>query len=136
MFNAKHIPMKIDEAVFVKLLDFVRQFPHYTLGSNADLPIVGGSILSHDHFQGGAYTFAMAEAPYEYMFEIAGFEDVTAGCVKWPLSVIRLQGSSIGRLAKVSDYILQKWRGYTDEEAFILAKQMEYHIIQLRQLHA
>lgn len=77
----------------------------------------------------------MAEAPYEYMFEIAGFEDVTAGCVKWPLSVIRLQGSSIGRLAKVSDYILQKWRGYTDEEAFILAKQMEYHIIQLRQLH-
>ena len=121
VFNAKHIPMKIDESVFVKLLDFVRQFPHYTLGSNADLPIVGGSILSHDHFQGGAYTFAMAEAPYEYMFEIAGFEDVTAGCVKWPLSVIRLQGSSIGRLAKVSDYILQKWRGYTDEEAFIYA---------------
>ena len=122
VFNAKHIPMKIDEAVFVKLLDFVRQFPHYTLGSNADLPIVGGSILSHDHFQGGAYTFAMAEAPYEYMFEIAGFEDVTAGCVKWPLSVIRLQGSSIGRLAKVSDYILQKWRGYTDEEAFIFSE--------------
>ena len=79
MFNAKHTPMKIDEAVFVKLLDFVRQFPHYTLGSNADLPIVGGSILSHDHFQGGAYTFAMAEAPYEYMFEIAGFEDVQRG---------------------------------------------------------
>ena len=122
VFNAKHTPMKIDEAVFVKLLDFVRQFPHYTLGSNADLPIVGGSILSHDHFQGGAYTFAMAEAPYEYMFEIAGFEDVTAGCVKWPLSVIRLQGSSIGRLAKVSDYILQKWRGYTDEEAFIFSE--------------
>lgn len=86
------------------------------------MPIVGGSILSHDHFQGGAYTFAMAEAPYEYMFEIAGFEDVTAGCVKWPLSVIRLQGSSIGRLAKVSDYILQKWRGYTDEEAFIFSE--------------
>mgnify|MGYP003016728631 CR=1 FL=1 len=122
VFNAKHTPMKIDEAVFVKLLDFVRQFPHYTLGSNADLPIVGGSILSHDHFQGGAYTFAMAEAPYEYMFEIAGFEDVTAGCVKWPLSVIRLQGNSIGRLAKVSDYILQKWRGYTDEEAFIFSE--------------
>ena len=122
VFNAKHTPMKIDEAVFVKLLDFVRQFPHYTLGSNADLPIVGGSILSHDHFQGGAYTFAMAEAPYEYMFEIAGFEDVTAGCVKWPLSVIRLQGSSMGRLAKVSDYILQKWRGYTDEEAFIFSE--------------
>ena len=122
VFNAKHTPMKIDEAVFVKLLDFVRQFPHYTLGSNADLPIVGGSILSHDHFQGGAYTFAMAEAPYEYMFEIAGFEDVTAGCVKWPLSVIRLQGSSIGRLAKVSDYILQKWRVYTDEEAFIFSE--------------
>lgn len=122
VFNAKHTPMKIDEAVFVKLLDFVRQFPHYTLGSNADLPIVGGSILSHDHFQGGAYTFAMAKAPYEYMFEIAGFEDVTAGCVKWPLSVIRLQGSNIERLAKVSDYILQKWRGYTDKDAFIFSE--------------
>lgn len=122
VFNAKHTPMKIDEAVFVKLLDFVRQFPHYTLGSNADLPIVGGSILSHDHFQGGAYTFAMAKAPYEYMVEIAGFEDVTAGCVKWPLSVIRLQGSNIKRLAKVSDYILQKWRGYTDKDAFIFSE--------------
>ena len=116
-------------------MDFVRQFPHYTLGSNADLPIVGGSILSHDHFQGGAYTFAMAEAPYEYMFEIAGFEDVTAGCVKWPLSVIRLQGSSIGRLAKVSDYILQKCVGIRMKRHLFLAKQMEYHIIQLRQLH-
>lgn len=122
VFNAKHTPMKIDEEVFVKLLDYVRQFPHYTLGSNADLPIVGGSIMSHDHFQGGAYTFAMAKAPYEYMFEIAGFEDVTAGCVKWPLSVIRLQGSNIERLAKVSDYILQKWRGYTDKDAFIFSE--------------
>ena len=122
VFNSKHTPMKIERNAFIKLFDFVKLFPHYFLGSNADLPIVGGSILSHDHFQGGAYTFAMAEAPYEYMFEIAGFEDVTAGCVKWPLSVIRLQGSSIGRLAKVSDYILQKWRGYTDEEAFIFSE--------------
>ena len=122
LFNKEHTPMKIDESAFRKLLDFIRQFPHYFIGSNADLPIVGGSILAHEHFQGGAYTFSMAEAPYEYMVEIAGFEDVTAGCVKWPLSVIRLQGSSIGRLAKVSDYILQKWRGYTDEEAFIFSE--------------
>ena len=122
VLNKKHTPMKVNRESMAHLLDFVSQFPHYFVGSNADLPIVGGSILSHDHFQGGAYTFAMAEAPYEYMFEIAGFEDVTAGCVKWPLSVIRLQGSSIGRLAKVSDYILQKWRGYTDEEAFIFSE--------------
>lgn len=122
VFNEKHTPMKIDKAVFVKLLDFVRQFPHYTVGSNADLPIVGGSILSHDHFQGGAYTFAMAKAPYEYMFEIPGFGDVTAGCVKWPLSVIRLQGSDPARIAEASDHILKKWRGYTDQEAFIFSE--------------
>ena len=122
VFNAEHTPMKIDEAVFVKLLDFVRQFPHYTLGSNADLPIVGGSILSHDHFQGGAYTFAMAKAPYEYQFQMKDFPDVTAGIVKWPMSVIRLQGSSRESLAKASDYILRKWRGYTDEDAFIFSE--------------
>lgn len=122
VFNEEHTPMKIDKAVFVKLLDFVRQFPHYTIGSNADLPIVGGSILSHDHFQGGAYTFAMAKAPYEYLFEIPGFGDVTAGCVKWPLSVIRLQGSDPARIAEASDHILKKWRGYTDKEAFIFSE--------------
>lgn len=122
VFNAEHTPMKIDEAVFVKLLDFVRQFPHYTVGSNADLPIVGGSILSHDHFQGGAYTFAMAKAPYEYQFQMKDFPDVTAGSVKWPMSVIRLQGSSRESLAKASDYILRKWRGYTDEDAFIFSE--------------
>lgn len=122
VFNEKHTPMKIDKAVFVKLLDFVRQFPHYTVGSNADLPIVGGSILSHDHFQGGAYTFAMAKAPYEHMVQIPGFDDVTAGCVKWPLSVIRLQGSDDARIAEASDHILKKWRGYTDKEAFIFSE--------------
>lgn len=122
VFNAEHTPMKIDEAVFVKLLDFVRQFPHYTVGSNADLPIVGGSILSHDHFQGGAYTFAMAKAPYQYQFQMKDFPDVTAGIVKWPMSVIRLQGSSRESLAKASDYILRKWRGYTDEDAFIFSE--------------
>lgn len=122
VFNAEHTPMKIDEAVFVKLLDFVRQFPHYTVGSNADLPIVGGSILSHDHFQGGAYTFAMAKAPYEYQFQMKDFPDVTAGIIKWPMSVIRLQGSSRESLAKASDYILRKWRGYTDEDAFIFSE--------------
>lgn len=122
VFNEKHTPMKIDKAVFVKLLDFVRQFPHYTVGSNADLPIVGGSILSHDHFQGGAYTFAMAKAPYEHMVQIPGFDDVTAGCVKWPLSVIRLQGSDAARIAEASDHILKKWREYTDKEAFIFSE--------------
>lgn len=122
VFNAQHTPMKIDKAVFVKLLDFVRQFPHYTVGSNADLPIVGGSILSHDHFQGGAYTFAMAEAPYEYKFQIPGYADVTAGCVKWPLSVIRLQGSNAESIVEASDHILRKWRGYTDKEAFIFSE--------------
>lgn len=122
VFNAEHIPMKIDKNVFVKLLDFVKQFPHYTVGSNADLPIVGGSILSHDHFQGGAYTFAMAKAPYEYMFEIKEFEDVRAGIVKWPMSVIRLQSSNVERLADASNHILDTWRVYTDEKAFIFSE--------------
>ncbi len=122
VFNAEHVPMKIDENVFVKLLDFVKQFPHYTVGSNADLPIVGGSILSHDHFQGGSYTFAMAKAPYDFMFELKGYEGVTAGVVKWPMSVIRLQSEDTEILAKASNYILEKWRGYTDAEAFIFAE--------------
>lgn len=122
VFNKEHTPMKIDKAVFVKLLDFVKQFPHYIVGSNADLPIVGGSILSHDHFQGGSYTFAMAKAPYEYMFQIKGYEDVTSGIVKWPMSVIRLQSREPERIVELSDYILNEWRNYTDEEAFILCE--------------
>lgn len=122
ILNKDHIPMKIDRAVFAKLLDFVRQFPHYTAGSNADLPIVGGSILSHDHFQGGAYTFAMAKAPYEYQFEMRGYEDLCAGIVKWPMSVIRLQGKDMARIADAADEILTKWRAYTDEAAFIYSE--------------
>ena len=122
VFNKEHTPMKIDKAVFVKLLDFVKQFPHYTVGSNADLPIVGGSILSHDHFQGGSYTFAMAKAPYEYMFQVKGYEDVTSGIVKWPMSVIRLQSKKPERIVELSDYILNAWRNYTDEDAFIFSE--------------
>lgn len=121
IFNAQHIPMKIDHDVFVKLLDFVRLFPHYIAGSNADLPIVGGSILSHDHFQGGGYTFAMAKAPYESNFVLPGYEDLTAGIVKWPMSVIRLQGKEPKRIADAADHILAAWRNYTDESAYIYA---------------
>ena len=122
IFNKQHIPMKIDKAVFKKILELVKQFPHYTAGSNADLPIVGGSILSHDHFQGGGYVFAMAKAPYDRKFELNGYEDLTAGIVKWPMSVIRLQGKDINRITEAADYILSVWRGYTDEEAFIYSE--------------
>lgn len=122
IFHETHTPMKIDKAVFEKLLAFVDMFPHYIAGSNADLPIVGGSILSHDHFQGGSYKFAMADAPYEYKFELRGFEDVTAGTIKWPMSVIRLRGADIARVADASDMILNAWRGYTDKEAFIFGE--------------
>ena len=121
VFNAAHTAMKIDRAVFGKLLDFVEIFPHYMLGSNADLPIVGGSILSHDHYQGGRYTFAMATAPVETPVAFKGFEDVEAGLVKWPMSVIRLSGSDKERLIALADKILIAWRGYTDESAFIYA---------------
>ena len=114
--------MIIDRAVFRKLLEFVKLFPHYTAGSNADLPIVGGSILSHDHFQGGGYVFAMAKAPYERTFSLKGYEDLNAGIVKWPMSVIRLQGKDIGRIVDAADHILTSWRGYTDEEAFIFSE--------------
>ena len=107
--------MKIERATFAKLFDFVKQFPHYFVGSNADLPIVGGSILSHDHFQGGHYEFAMAKAPVEKEVVIPGFEDVKAGIVKWPLSVIRLQSEDVTRVIDLADHILQAWRGYTDE---------------------
>ena len=122
VFNGEHTPMKIDRAAFVKLFDFVKQFPHYFLGSNADLPIVGGSILSHDHFQGGHYTFAMAKAPVVEQFTVKGFEDVKAGIVKWPLSVIRLQCADESRIIDLAEHILKAWRGYTDEAAFIYAE--------------
>ena len=122
VFNSKHTPMKIERATFGKLLDFVTQFPHYFVGSNADLPIVGGSILSHDHFQGGHYTFAMAKAPIEKELQFEGFSDVKAGIVKWPMSVIRISGPDKERLIELADKILLKWRGYTDEEAFIYAE--------------
>ena len=122
VFNGQHVPMKIDRAAFVKLFDFVKQFPHYFLGSNADLPIVGGSILSHDHFQGGNYTFAMAKAPVEIPVTIPGYEDVEAGIVKWPLSVLRIRHADEKRLIDLADHVLQAWRGYTDEDAFIYAE--------------
>ena len=114
--------MVINRSTFKKLLSFVGQFPHYTAGSNADIPIVGGSILSHDHFQGGAYTFPMARAGYKINFEIPGYEDLTAGIINWPMSVIRLQGDDIERLTDCADMILNKWKGYTDEDAFIFAE--------------
>ncbi len=120
--NSEHAPMKIDRACFGKLLDFVRQFPHYFVGSNADLPIVGGSILAHDHFQGGRYSFAMEKAPVELPFTFPGFEDVTSGIVKWPMSVIRISSESPERLIELADKILTAWRGYTDEQAMILAQ--------------
>lgn len=122
VFNGEHVPMKIDRAAFVKLFDFVKQFPHYFLGSNADLPIVGGSILTHDHFQGGRYEFAMERAKIEKSFVIPGFEDVKAGMVHWPLSVIRIQSKDEKRLIDLADHILKKWRSYTDKEAYIFAQ--------------
>lgn len=122
VFNSQHTPMKIERATFGKLLDFVAQFPHYFVGSNADLPIVGGSILSHDHFQGGHYEFAMAKAPVEKEISFAGFDDVKAGIVKWPMSVIRLDCADKDRLIELADKILLAWRGYTDEAAFVFAE--------------
>jgi len=122
VFNAEHTPMAINHATFKKLLDFVKQFPHYFVGSNADLPIVGGSILSHDHFQGGNYTFAMAKAPIEREITFNGYEDVKSGIVKWPMSVIRLSSENTDRLISLASCILDAWRGYTDKEAFIFAE--------------
>lgn len=122
VFNGAHTPMKIDRAAFEKLFDFVKQFPHYFLGSNADLPIVGGSILSHDHFQGGNYTFAMAKAPIELPVTIPGYEDVEAGIVKWPLSVLRIRHKDADRLIDLGEHVLNCWRSYTDEAAFIFSE--------------
>ena len=121
-FNAEHTPMKIDKAAFEKLLDFVTIFPHYFIGSNADLPIVGGSILSHEHFQGGCYSFPMEKSPIERKLLFRGFEDVAAGIVKWPMSVIRLTCREPRRIADLADRILRAWRGYSDAEAFVFAQ--------------
>ena len=121
VFNSQHIPMKIDRSAFAKLLSFVGSFPHYFVGSNADLPIVGGSILSHEHFQGGHYTFAMENAPVEDTLTFNGYEDIQAGIVKWPMSVIRLSGNDPERIADLADKILTAWRGYSDETVGVVA---------------
>ena len=122
VFDAKHEPMKIERKTFQRLLDFVSLFPHYILGSNADIPIVGGSILTHNHFQGGNYEFPMAKAPVEQTFKLAKFPKVKAGIVSWPMSVIRLNADSADALVDAADYILQTWRNYSDEKAFIFAQ--------------
>lgn len=122
VFNKKHTPMKIDKSEFKKLFDFVKLFPHYFIGSNADLPIVGGSILSHEHFQGGHYDFAMAKAPIEKEFCVKGFEDIKCGIVKWPMSVIRISGKDTNRLCDLADKVLTLWRTYSDEKCFIFAQ--------------
>lgn len=122
LFNAKHTPMKIDESAFRKLLDFIRQFPHYFVGSNADLPIVGGSILAHEHFQGGHYEFAMERAGIRKEITIPGFESLEGGIVEWPMSVIRIRHEETEVLVKAAAHILENWRKYTDEDAFIFAE--------------
>ena len=122
VFNSKHVPMRIDYSVFGKLFDIVDQFPHYFVGSNADLPIVGGSILSHEHFQGGRYTFAMEKAEVEREFEVEGYPNVKAGVVKWPMSVIRVSSNDRNELSKCCNLILEKWRAYSDPEASIFAE--------------
>ena len=125
VFNAEHTPMKIDKAAIVKLLSFLELFPHYFIGSNAGLPIVGGSILTHEHFQGGNYEFAMAKAPIETPFTFEGFEDVEGGIVKWPMSVIRLACEDKDRLADLAGIIFNAWESYTDEDAFILGREYD-----------
>ena len=122
VFNSKHTPMHINDDTFVKLFDFVKLFPHYFVGSNADLPIVGGSILSHDHFQGGHYTFAMAKAEIEHKVTFEGFSDIEAGIVKWPMSVIRLRAKDTEHIIPLARKILAAWRGYTDADAYVFAK--------------
>ena len=122
VFCGEHVPMKIDRSTFIKLFDFVEKFPHYFLGSNADLPIVGGSILTHDHFQGGHYSFAMEKAPVETKVVIKGFEDVETGIVKWPMSVLRIHHEDREKVINLAEHILKSWRGYTDRESFIFAE--------------
>ena len=120
--NKEHTPMHIDRGTFENLLEFVTVFPHYFIGSNADLPIVGGSVLSHDHYQGGNYEFAMARAKVEESFELKDFEDISCGIVKWPMSVIRLNGNDRMRIAEAAEHILNCWRNYTDADAFIFCE--------------
>lgn len=122
VFNGEHTPMVIDSSTFRKLFDFIKMFPHYIIGSNADLPIVGGSILTHEHFQGGRYNFALNKADVEEKFSVSGYENVECGIVKWPMSVIRLTGEDTDSLIKLSEHILEKWRNYTDEDSFIFAE--------------
>lgn len=122
LFNGSHTPMKIDESAFRKLLDFIKQFPHYFIGSNADLPIVGGSILAHEHFQGGHYEFAMERAQIKKEIKIPGFEQIEAGIVNWPMSVIRIRYNEADMLVKAAAHILENWRKYTDEDAFVYAE--------------
>ncbi len=122
VFDEAHKPMKVCEKNFRRLFDFVKQFPHYFIGSNSDLPISGGSILTHEHFQGGNYTFAMAKAETEEEISFDGFSDIRAGIVKWPMSVIRLEGEDTDRICTLAGKILAAWRDYSDEEAFIIAK--------------
>ncbi|MCF2648917.1 UDP-glucose--hexose-1-phosphate uridylyltransferase [Niallia circulans] len=120
-FSEKHEPMTISKHTFAKLLDFVKQYPHYFMGSNADLPIVGGSILTHEHFQGGFHEFPMAKAEVETAFTMDQFPFIQAGIVKWPMSVLRLQGTDRQELVEASDYILKQWMGYSDETVDIIA---------------
>ena len=122
VFNSEHVPMKIEHATFCKLFDFVKQFPHYFVGSNADLPIVGGSILAHEHFQGGHYEFAMERAEIEKEVRFRGYADVEAGIVRWPLSVLRLRSERRAQLAELAEKILNAWRGYSDPDAFVFAQ--------------
>ena len=122
VFNSKHVPMKISEDGFRRLFAFVKKVPHYFVGSNADLPIVGGSVLTHDHFQGGNYTFAMTKAEIETPVEFKDFTDIEAGIIKWPMSVLRLKGDDTDRICTLAGKILAKWRSYTDDEAFIFAE--------------
>ncbi|WP_321329221.1 UDP-glucose--hexose-1-phosphate uridylyltransferase [uncultured Ilyobacter sp.] len=127
IFSGEHVPMKISKKSFDMLLEFTEKFPHYFIGSNADLPIVGGSILTHDHFQGGNYEFAMAKAPVETKVNFDKYPGVGAGIVKWPMSVIRMRSKDRAELSELGDEILEKWRAYTDESLGIFAKTDEPH---------
>ena len=127
IFSEEHVPMKVSKKSLDRLLEFTEKFPHYFIGSNADLPIVGGSILTHDHFQGGKHEFAMAKAPIENEVKFTKYPDVEAGIVKWPMSVLRIRGKDRGRLATLADEILKKWRAYSDESVGILAETDEPH---------
>lgn len=125
VFNAQHIPMKIHRKTFANLLGFLDVLPHYFVGSNADLPIVGGSILSHDHYQGGHYTFAMEQADILETYQIPGYEDIKAAHVNWPMSVLRLRGSDKERLIALCDHVLCAWREYSDASLDILSHTNE-----------